>query len=183
MRAGRLDTPAELLELRPDLSVRCLDWLWFSINSKESADPPAPSGLRAPAKVTVRSWWDPRLAVGRYLRSDCRLLLINDVRDFDGRRAEVILTCTEISGQPARYSPASGMARDCRVFLTPEVPYRDQLGQATDYRLRAEIAIIEVGRPEHGDSLRIAGVDYLVDSYADETDDGVVRGLWLARAD
>ena len=67
----------------------------------------------------------------------------------------------------------------CRVHLTHQVPYRDELGQATDYRTRAEVAIIEVGRPEAGDQVSVGGVLYNVDAYADESDDGVVRGLWL----
>lgn len=179
MRAGRLDTPAELLELQQDLTVRCLDWLWFSINSKESADVPAHTGLRSPAKVAVRGWWDERLRAGRYLRSDARLFLIDDVRDFTGQRAEVAITCSELVGQPAQYLPADGVPRCCRVHLTHEAPYRDELGQVASYMTRAEVAIIEVGRPQAGDQLRVEGDLYVVANYADDTDDGVVRGLWL----
>ncbi|WP_313117966.1 hypothetical protein [Ectopseudomonas guguanensis] len=179
MRAGRLDTPAELLELQQDLAVRCLDWMWFSINSKESADVPAHTGLRSPAKVAVRAWWDERLQPGRYLRSDVRLFLIDDVRDFTGQRAEVAITCSELVGQAGQYLPADGAPRCCRVHLTHEAPYRDELGQVTSYMTRAEVAIIEVGRPQEGDQLRVAGVPYVVANYADESDDGVVRGLWL----
>ena len=179
MRAGRLDTPAELLDLQADLSVRCLDWLWFSINSKESADPPAPTGLRSPAKVAVRSWYDPRLAQGRYLRAAERLLLIDDVRDFRGDRAEVAITCSELVGQAGQYLPADGTPRCCRVHLTHEAPYRDELGQVVSYMTRAEMAIIEVGRPQEGDQLRVEGDLYVVSNYAGSSDDGVVRGLWL----
>ena len=179
MRAGRLDIPAELLELQQDMTFRCLDWLWFSINSKESADPPAATGLRAPAKVAVRSWYDPRLAQGRYLRAAERLLLIDDVRDFRGDRAEVAITCSELVGQAGQYLPADGVPRCCRVHLTHEAPYRDEMGQVVSYMTRAEVAIIEVGRPQEGDQLRVGGVLYVVANYAADTDDGVVRGLWL----
>lgn len=181
MRAGQLNNPAELLHLNADLEPQVLDWLWVGIRSKESADPPAASGLRAPAKITVRAWWDERLQAGRYLRGDGRLLLIDDVRDFTGQRAEVVITCSELIGQCAEYRPASGLPRPCRVHLTHQAPYRDELGQATDYRTRAEVAIIEVGRPEAGDQVLVEGVLYNVDAYADESDDGVVRGLWLDR--
>ncbi len=179
MRAGRLDTPAELLELQIDLVVRCLDWMWFGINSKETADAPAHTGLRAPAKVSVRAWWDARLRAGLYLRADSRLLLIDDVRDFTGLRAEVAITCSELVGQAAQYLPADGGPRCCRVHLTHQAPYRDELGQVTSYMTRAEVAIIEVGRPQEGDQLRVGGDLYVVANYADDSDDGIVRGLWL----
>ncbi|WP_312669719.1 head-tail joining protein [Stutzerimonas nitrititolerans] len=179
MRAGNLNTPAYLLELTPDLCRREIDWLWVSIRSKESAEPPAASGLRAPAKVTVRSWWDERLRAGRYLQADDRLLLIDDVRDFTGQRAEVVITCSELVGLPAQYLPCQGVPVHFRAHLTFEAPYRDELGQVTGYRTRAEVALIEVGRPQEDDQLSIAGTRYTVIGYADDTDDGVVRGLWL----
>ncbi|MBU1282876.1 MAG: hypothetical protein KJ989_15275 [Gammaproteobacteria bacterium] len=179
MRSGQLDTPADLLVMDANLQPVVLDWLWVGIRSKESADPPAASGLRAPAKVTVRSWWDERLRAGVYLRADGRLLLIDDVRDFDNQRAEVVITCSELVGQPAEYRPQGGVPVACRVHLTHSAPYLDELGQVTDYKTRAEVAVIEVGRPEEGDQLLIAGTLYNVIAYARDSDDGVVRGLWL----
>lgn len=181
MRAGRLRTPASLLTLDADLKVCELDWIWCGIQSKESADPPAASGLRSPAKVTVRAWWDERLLTGRYLRAESRLLLIDDVRDFDGQRAEVIITCSELVGQPGEYRPSEGVPVPCRMHLTHEAPYRDELGQVTDYRTRAEVALIETGRVQVDDQLAVAGALYTVIAYADDTDDGVVRGLWLEK--
>jgi len=53
------------------------------------------------------------------------------------------------------------------------------MGQVTEYRTKAEVALIEVGRPQVDDQLVIDGARYSVIAYADETDDGVVRGLWL----
>ena len=75
MRSGNLNTPADLLELSPDLSACKLDWLWCAIQTKESAEPPFPSGLRSPAKIAIRAWWDSRLQQGRYLLADGRLFL------------------------------------------------------------------------------------------------------------
>ena len=69
----------------------------------------------------------------------------------------------------------------CRVHLTHQAPWLDEEGVATDYRTRAEVAVIEVGRPEEGDRLQINGHLYSVTGYARDTDDGVVRGLWLER--
>lgn len=179
MRAGRLDTPADIVVMSADLCPVVLDWLWVEIVSKESADPPAAIGLRAPAKVTVRSWWDERLRPGMYLRADGRLLLIDDVRDFNNQRAEVVITCSELVGQAAEYRPQGGVPVGCRVHLMHLAPYLDELGQVTDYKTRAEVAVIEVGRPQEDDQLLIAGSLYNVIAYANNTDDGVVRGLWL----
>ena len=179
MRAGRLDTPTDILLLNADLTVSVLDWVWLGIDSKESTDAPAHTGLRAPAKVTVRAWWDERLQVGRYLRGDGRLLLIDDVRDFTGQRAEVAITCSELVGLAGQYVPADGVPRCCRVHLMHQAPYRDELGQVASYMTRAEVAIIEVGRPQEGDQLRVGRELYVVSNYADDSDDGVVRGLWL----
>lgn len=183
MRAGRLDTPVDLLELDACLRPRVLDWLWCAIQTKETAEPPAAQGLRAPAKVTVRAWWDERLRAGRYLRTEGRLLLIDDVRDFTGRRAEVAITCSELVGLPAEFRPLEGVPVACRVHLTREAPYRDDMGQTTDYRIRAEVALIEVGRPQPDDQLLVGGALYSVSTYADDSDDGVVRGLWLDPVD
>ena len=50
-----------------------------------------------------------------------------------------------------------------------------------DYRTRAEVALIEVGRVQVGDQLRLGDEHYAVIGIAAEGDDGVVRGLWLER--
>ena len=181
MRAGRLDTPADLIEMSPDLTVCKLDWLWCDIQTKDGGDVPAAGGLRNPAKVTIRAWWDARLLAGRYLVARDRLFLIDSARDFTGTQAEIVITATELVGQLGEYRPAEGVPVPCRVHLTHEAPYRDDLGQVTEYKTRAEVAVIEVGRPQADDQLMVSGTLYTVISYADETDDGVVRGLWLEK--
>lgn len=181
MRAGRLDTPADLLRLDADARPCVVDWLWVGIRAKDAGDVQAPSGLRNPGKVEVRAWWDECLQIGRYLRADRRLLLIDSVRDVTGDRAEAVITCTELVGLPGEYRPQDGVPIACRVLLAHEAPYRDELGQVTDYRTRAEVALIEVGRPQVDDHIIVEGVRYTVIAYADETDDGVVRGLWVEK--
>lgn len=179
MRAGQLSTPADILRLNADLSVSVLDWVWVGIRAKESTDSPAHTGLRAPAKVTVRAWWDERLQAGRYLRAEGRLLLLDDVRDFNGQRAEVAITCSELVGECCEYRPAERPPRPCRVFLNHSAPYLDDIGQVVDYRLMAEVALVETGRPQVDDQLLVSGVLYNVIGIANRGDDGVVRGLWL----
>jgi len=179
MRTGRLDVPADLLTLGVDLCAVQLTWLWVGIRAKDTGDVPAAAGLRNPAKIEVRAWWDARLLQGRYLRAGERLFHLDSVRDPDGQQAEVIMTSTELVGQPAEYRPQAGMPTPCRVHLAHEAPYLDDMGQVVDYKTRAEVAVIEVGRPQVDDQLLIAGTLYNVIQYARDSDDGVVRGLWL----
>lgn len=181
MRAGRLNTPTDILVLGADLGVQVLDWIWTNIAAKDSADAPPATSLRSPAKVEVRAWWDDRLLPGRYLRAEGRLFHLDSVRDVTGQQAELTLTATELIGQPASYTPAGGTAIACHVHLTHGAPYLDELGQVTDYRTRSEVALIEVGRPQVDDQLSVSGALYTVIAYAGETDDGVVRGLWLEK--
>lgn len=61
MRSGNLDTPADLLMLSADLLPFRLDWIWCGIQTKETAELPFPSGLRSPAKIAIRAWWDARI--------------------------------------------------------------------------------------------------------------------------
>ena len=180
MRAGQLDTPANLVELDPDLQPVTVDWLWVGIRAKEGTTP-APAGLRSRAQVTVRAWWDDRLQQGRYLVADDRLLHIDNVRDVMGARVEVQIAATELVGQQATLLPDAGGAVSCRVFLQHEAPVLDAMGQVVDYKTRAELALIEVGRPQSGDVLQVAGVSYQVIDYDDRSDDGIVRGVWLER--
>lgn len=179
MRIGRLDTPADLLELGPDLQPQMIEWLWVGVLAKDSADAPQAASLRSPAKVEVRSWWDSELLQGRYLRAESRLFHIDSVRDVTGQQAELTITATELIGAAAIYTPAGGDPVACRVLLTHGAPYLDELGQVTDYRTRVEVALIEVGRPQVDDQLQVGVTLYTVIAYADDSDDGVVRGLWL----
>ncbi|WP_165668996.1 hypothetical protein [Metapseudomonas otitidis] len=180
MRSGRLNTPATLLSLGPDLHAVEIDWLWCGIQTKENAEPPPATGLRAPAKVTIRAWWDERIIRGRYLRTDDRLFLLDDVRDFTGKRQELAITASELVGLPGQ-ALVNGLApRPCRVFLAFDVPFVNQeYAEAPILRTYAEVALIEAGRVEEGDQLEADGVRYTVLSLAKDRDDGVVRGLWL----
>lgn len=179
MRAGNLRHRIEALSLAADLTSVSHGSRWASIRAKEAADAPAATGLRSPAMIEVRARYSAELIQGRYLRNGQRLLHITGVRDPIGTGAELVLSCHELIGLPGEYRPLDGAPVSCRVHLTHNAPYLDELGQVTDYRTRAEVALIEVGRPQMDDQLLAGGVLYTVIAYADETDDGVVRGLWL----
>ena len=181
MRAGSLRHRAEILSLGVDLTQASHGSRWVGIRAKDAADAPAASSLRTRAMVEVRARANADLVPGRYLLSGSRLLHITSVRDPMGTGAEVVLSCDELIGQPCQYLPAGSTAKACRVHLTHQAPWLDELGQVTDYKTRAEVALIEVGRPQVDDQLQIGSDTYVVIQYASETDDGVVRGLWLER--
>lgn len=179
MRAGRLNTPATLLELNADIQACELDWMWFGIDTKESAEPPFPTGLRNPAKVAIRAWWDERLRQGRYLRTEHRLFHIDSARDYRGDRAELAITATEFIGERAQLVRVGHPPRCVSVFLDMQSPWRDENGQVIDYRTRAEVALIEAGRVHTDDRLTVGGVTYLVTALPNDMDDGIVRNIWL----
>lgn len=181
MRAGELKSHAKLLELSADLCPVDMGGVWLGIKARDAGGVPMPSGLRSPALIDIRARYSDRLRQGRYLRYGDRLMQITSVRDPLGNKAEMRISADEFVGIPATYLPQERAPATCRTHLVHEAPYLDELGQVTDYRTRAEVALIEVGRPEVGDRLTVAGVTYNVIAYASESDDGVVRGLWLER--
>lgn len=181
MRLGELRHRARLFELNADLRPVDLGELWVGIHAKESADPPMAAGLRNPARIAIRARYSPKVTQGRYLRHGGRLFHITSARDPLGNRAELRITADELIGEPGLYRSQGEPPVPCRVFLTHSAPYLDELGQVVDYKTRAEVAVIEVGRPVEGDLLEVGGVCYQVIAYANGTDDGVVRGLWLER--
>ena len=179
MRLGRLDKRVQILSLSADLLPVSLGSRWVSIRAKEAGDVGAAAGLRTGAMVEVRARFSELLTAGRYLKSAGRLLHITSARDPMGTAAELVLSCDEFVGEPAEYRGDGVPPVTCRAHLTHAAPYMDDLGQVTGYKTRAEVALIEVGRPQVDDQLMVAGVLYAVIRYADESDDGVVRGLWL----
>lgn len=182
MRIGRLDTPADLLELGADLQPQLIEWLWVGILAKESADVPQAASLRSPAKVEVRSWWDSDLLQGRYLRAEARLFHIDSVRDVTGQQSEVTITATELIGQQASYTPAGGgTAKPCRVHLTHGVARVGDLTGKAEYTTQAEVALIEVGRPQAGALLQVGSDTWRITGLVEDDDDRIVRRLWVKR--
>lgn len=179
MRIGSIDIPADLLVLPAEGPGELVDWLWVGLRARDSGDVQAPLGLRSPAKVEGRAWWDNRLLQGRYLRTEDRLLLIDSVRDVVGGRVEVVMSCTELVGEPAEFRPADGVPVPCRVFITHSAPVFDEEQRVTDYRTMAELALIEVGRCQVDDQVLVGGQLYTMVDYAGSSDDGVVRGMYL----
>lgn len=179
MRAGELRHRAEILALDADIKPRCLGSSWLGIIAKELAEPAFPAGLRNPAKIDIRARYNPALMQGRYLRHDQRLFHITSVRDPLGNRAELRITADELIGQCGEYRPQGRPPVPCRVFLNHDATYLDENGQAVRYRVRAEVALIETGRVQIDEQLLVAGTLYNVIDYADDSDDGVVRSLWL----
>lgn len=182
MRLGKLDKRAEILSLSADLVPVSHGSRWVGIRAKDAGDVPAATGLRTAAMVEVRARGGAELISGRYLRQGSRLLHITSVRDPMGTGAELVLSCNELIGLAAEYRPAEGLPVPCRALLLHQAPYLDGDGMVTDYKTRAEVAIIETGRVQVDDQLLVAGQLYNVIQYARDSDDGIVRGLWLEKA-
>lgn len=174
MRLGRLDKRAEVITLTPSLASVSMGSRWVSIRSKDAGDVPQATGLRSPAMVEVRARASDVLQNGRYLKVGSRLMIITSYRDPMGSGSDAVMTCAEFIGEAGRYN-----GEDCRVHLTHQAPYLDANGMATQYKTLAEVALVEVGRPQPGDELTVADHCYRVIAYAGGTDDGAVRGLWL----
>lgn len=182
MRTGRLDTPADLLVLGPDLQPQLIDWLWVGARAKDSGDVPVAAGLRNPGRVEVRAWWDERLRNGCYLRTEQRLLHIDSARDVMGQRAELVLTCTELIGAPATYTAQPGAdVFPCRVFLAYGVSRPGQFAGAVEHVTELEAAVIEVGRPQPGAVFLVDGVAWRVAGLVEGEDDRIVRRMWVKR--
>jgi len=179
MRLGTLNKRADILSLAANLTTLSHGSRWVAIRAKDAGDVPAAGGLRSRAMVEVRARYSADLLPGRYLRSGARLFNVTSARDPMGSGAELVLSCDELIGEPAEYRPDGLPPMACRVHLTHSAPYLDDLGQVTDYRTRAEVALIEVGRPQVDDQLMIGAQLYNVTAYANDSDDGIVRGLWL----
>lgn len=178
MRAGSLRNRVQVVALSAELERQAIGCRSVGIRTKEGGDVPAASGLRSPALVEVRARVAPLFVAGRYLLHGTRMLHITSVRPFK-EAGEVVMSCADLVGECAEYRPADAAPRACRVFLMPSAPFKDELGQVIDYRLRAEVALIETGRVQVGDQLRVGGRLYTVFGIAGGSDDGVVRGLWL----
>ena len=179
MRAGRLRHRVNILALSHQLAPVAIGSAWTSIVAKDNAEAPAASGLRTSAKVTVRARFNSQLRQDVYLRHQNRLLHVTSSRDVMGARSELVLTCDEFVGADAVYYPTGEPPVQCRVHLTHGAPYLDDFGKVTSYQTKAEVLLIEVGRPQEGDRIQVNGVMFIVTQYASDTDDGVVRGLWL----
>lgn len=178
MRAGRLRYRAQVLELLPNLERRSYGDVWIDIRAKETADGSAPAGLRAPSRPEIRARKSERLQAGRYLACGERLFHMVAVRPY-GMAPELVITVDELVGQPAEHRRQGEPFGACRAFVVFSAPLLDEFQQVADHRTRAELALIETGRVEPGDQLRVAGQLYAVTGYADNSDDGVVRGVWL----
>lgn len=180
MRAGRLTSRAMIQELRPDLSVLEHGRVWVDVRVKDAAEGSAQAGLRMPTKADIRAREVNRLAASRYLRlvRNDRLFHLLEVRPL-GNQGEFVMTADELVGLPAWFEPMAGVERPCRVYLEYSAPLLDDLQQVVEHRTRAQLALVETGPIEVDDQLRVAGARYRVMGFAQDSDDGVVRSVWL----
>jgi head-tail adaptor len=181
MRAGALRHRAEVLSLSADLAAVSHGHRWVGVRTKESADPPASAGLRARSLVEVRARFSPELLAFRYLRHGSRLFHITSARDFKGVRAELVITCEELVGEVATYTPPAGAALPCRVFLAHGVSRPGEFVGKSEYTTQLEAALIEVGRPQPGGVFLVGDQAWRVAGLVEDDDDRIVRRMWVKR--
>lgn len=182
MRAGSLRHRGVLLALGADLAPVEIGPKWVGIRSKEEADTPSALGLRSRAMTEVRARFDPEFQAGRYIRHGERLLHITSARDPRGNKAELVMSCEELVGESAQFTPASGgAAAPCRVFLAHGVARPGEFAGKSEYTTQLEAALIEVGRPQPGAVFVMGGVSWRVAALVEDEDDRVVRRMWVKR--
>ncbi|QNM94904.1 hypothetical protein [Chitinimonas koreensis] len=178
MRIGELNTRAELLAQGPDLLGQVLRGVWVGLTGRDTDDPPQ-AGLRSPTAYTGWARYAVDLVGGRYLRIGPRLLRIDAAVDHDSRRTLQRLSLTELVGEPAVYRPAAGDDRPTRVFVQADAPQPGSVMRRPEYRLRADLPVVEVGRPQAGEQLLVGATTYVVVGPVEGGDDGIVRSLWV----
>jgi hypothetical protein len=182
--AGKMDWRLAFYRLSlADFSKALQATVWASVRMKALDNlAPAPQGLRntsAGALTEIRLRHRTGLQEGDYAVHGARLWHVVNLRDPDGKGAELIASAHELIGMPATYTPAGGAAVTTRAWLGYSAPFVPGQHLVNEYRLRAEVPIYEVGRPARGDALTVGGRNYLVVGLVDNSDDGVVRGLWV----
>lgn len=176
MRAGRLRTPAILRTLTTELAP-----LWVGISAKEETqEPETLPGVLTRSNVTIRAHYRDDVAPGLYLMAGGDAYLINSARDPDGRRRDLLISASLITGTPAEYAPLIGPSYSVPVTLTTEAPYVGDYARAVEYRRIIEVARIHLREyPRKGDAVTLNGATWTVQGLVDGGDDGVIVRLWV----
>jgi hypothetical protein len=173
MLAGKCRAIAMICDASADFGARRVD-----IRYQERQDAPAQQSMRTSSAVSVYSWDDPIFKAGRFMRiHDGRLLHIDTVRHLP-RPRDIVMSCTELVGESGSYT-SGGNSIACRIFLLLDAPTVGNRPGKTEYRTRAEVAVLEVGRPQPGDSLTVGGSTWSVMGLVDDQDDGLIRQMWV----
>jgi hypothetical protein len=179
MRAGRLRVPASLVRLNADNSAEILGDRWIGISNKEEVQEGVlPPGLRTRVNATIRAHFETGLYPGLYWRTQSALYFIDSLRDPNGRQADLVMSCTELSGRIAAYVPVSGDPIMLRVAPVWDAVYSGEFSRVVERRLVLEVARVELGRdPTPGDRITVDGRTWKVQGIMEGGDDGVVIRL------
>lgn len=184
MKAWRLNVRASVyaLEGEPPAPV-ALGELWCSgaIVPEKAADIGPAQGLRSAVPVTIRARWGDVLRAGRYLSTAAGdLWRIDSVRDPDGRRTDLLCTCTALAGEPATLTPASGGAPiSVRAALIRSAADIGQSAGGIERRFIIELAGFELPGAAPGDRITVGGSDWLVIEPVPDSWDGVIFQVWV----
>lgn len=172
MRAGRLKTLATLTSA----VTGALGTLWIGASSKEESDEPdALPGLLARANTTVRARYQAGIYPGLYLVAPPVTYLINSVRDPDNKGRDLLMSCTEIRGAAAVYTPLTGAAYALPAMLSQDAPRVGELVRRQEVRYLVELAHIHLNAyPRKGDNVTLEGRTFTVQGTPENGDDGVI---------
>lgn len=183
MKAWKLNTRAGLYELRgePPVAERITElWCSGAIVPETLTDIGPGAGLRSAVPVSVRLRWSRDLRAGQYLRTAAgECWRIDSVRDPDGRRTDLLATCTALIGDPATVTPAAGTACPARAALIRDGAGIGSRAGGQEPRMRIELALIEAPQLVPGDRIAVAGRDWTVVEPVDGSNDGIIYQVWV----
>ena len=154
--------------------------VWIGISEPLEQDAERPTGLRSRVRVMLRARYQPDIMQGRLIKTvDGRLFVLDAVRNPDQRGQDMVISASELIGEVGEYLPAGATQPvPCRVFLNTDSPITAKGGK-TEYRLRAEFSILELGRLQPDALLTVGGNQYRVMGMVEDSDDGAVRSVWV----
>lgn len=145
-------------------------WVKLGIDNT-TADVPPPAGLRGKSPSVVRTRYRTDIVPGQWLSYRGISYRIDDARDPDGQRVDLVLSCTQMQGSTGTLT-ISGQPKTVAVSVTR---FLDQSGETprVETRYRLEFSRLDVpGSIPRGSTVAVDGVTYTVDGLLD--DDGVV---------
>lgn len=176
MRAGRLRHRVTVRRLTGDPPAAAdVTTVWADVRPPAKDTGQERLSLRAAAPTPVIVRMTSAIQPGMYLINGSRLYHIDAANDKDARGRELWLSCTELQGETATYTPAVGAPYTVRAFPVYSAPYVGEFGVAPERRISVELPKIELATAwRRGDKLTLNGITYDLLNVAEGGDDGVV---------
>lgn len=174
MRAGRLKDAAALIgsagnQLAPAVLIGIED-KDESITFSE--------GLKSEAAIKIRSRWRQDATAGSFWLSGSRLFLINGSSNPDGKKRDLVCSCTELIGAPTLIVDAGETVKCALTVYKPKPDAGHNMFQAETERRQAEFANVQY-KPVVGHEFNLAGALYRITEHDEKESDSVVSRCWV----